>query len=66
MNRARTILNLSALGLAMMMGFVAANSVAMGLSNRATALRQPALVASDQAASRLAPTGFDQAQGGVR
>jgi len=28
----------------------------------ATASRQPALV-SDQAASRLAPTGFDQAQG---
>ena len=30
----------------------------------ATASPQPALVASDQAASRLAPTGFDQAQGG--
>ncbi len=48
--------------LVLLFAFVGANSVAMGLSNRATASRQPALV-YDQAASRLAPTGFDQAQG---
>jgi hypothetical protein len=29
----------------------------------ASAVADQALVASDQAASRLAPTGFDQAQG---
>jgi hypothetical protein len=34
-----------------------------GVSNRATPTGQPALV-SDQAAARLDPTGFDQAQGG--
>lgn len=34
-----------------------------GSKSRATPSGQPALVASDQAASRLAPTGFDQAQG---
>jgi hypothetical protein len=32
----------------------------------ATASPQPALVASDQAASRPAPSGFDQAQGVTR